>query len=84
MPQNKISLTGGWWFPDGGLVTKSCLTFTTPWTVACQAPLSIGFSGQEYWGGLPFPPPWGLPEPRSPALRADSSLIELQGLVKQC
>ena len=84
MPQNKISLTGGWWFPDGGLVTKSCLTFTTPWTVACQGPLSIGFSGQEYWGGLPFPPPWGLPEPRSPALRADSSLIELQGLVKQC
>ena len=29
--------------------------FVTPWTVACQAPLSMGFSGQEYWGGLPFP-----------------------------
>ena len=39
----------------GGLVTKSCLTLATPWTVACQAPLSMGFSRQEYWSGLPFP-----------------------------
>ena len=31
--------------------------FETPWTVACQAPLSVGFSRQEYWGGLPCPPP---------------------------
>ena len=38
----------------GGLVTKSCLTVATPWTVACQAPLSMGFSRQEYWNGLPF------------------------------
>ena len=36
-------------------------TFVTPWTVACQAPLSIGFSWQEYWSGLPCPPPGGLP-----------------------
>ena len=42
----------------GGLVTKSCPTITTPWTVAHQAPLSIGFSRQEYWGGLPFPSPY--------------------------
>ena len=35
----------------------------TPWTVAGQAPLSMGFSRQEYWSGLPFPPPGDLPEP---------------------
>ena len=42
---------------DGGLVAKSCLTLATPWTVACQAPLSKGFSRQEYWSGSPFPSP---------------------------
>ena len=36
--------------------------FTTPWTVADQAPLSMGFSRQEYWGGLLFPPPGQLPD----------------------
>ena len=42
----------------------SCVRlFVTPWTVARQAPLSIGFSRQEYWSGLPFPPPGGLPDP---------------------
>ena len=35
----------------------------TPWTVACQAPLSMGFSRQEYWNGLPFLPPGDLPNP---------------------
>ena len=39
----------------GGLVAQSCWTLATPWTVAHQAPLSIGFSRQEYWSGLPFP-----------------------------
>ena len=34
----------------------------TAWTVACQAPLSMGFSRQEYWSGLPFSPPGDLPE----------------------
>ena len=38
-----------------GLVGKSCLTLVTPWTVACQAHLSMGFSRQKYWNGLPFP-----------------------------
>ena len=38
-----------------GLVAKSYPTLVTPWTVACQAPLSMGFSQQEYWSGLPFP-----------------------------
>ena len=41
---------------SGDLVAKSCLTVVTPCTVACQAPLSLGFSRQEYWNGLPFPP----------------------------
>ena len=40
-----------------GLVAKSCLTLATPWTVAFQAPLPMGFSRQEYWSGLPFPSP---------------------------
>ena len=41
----------------GGLVAKLCPTLATPWNVACQAPLSMGFSRQEYWSGLPFPSP---------------------------
>ena len=46
-------------------------SFSTPWTVAHQAPLSMTFSRQEYWNGLPFPPSGDLPdsgmEPTSPA-----------------
>ena len=53
----------------------SC-SFATPWTVARQAPLSMGFSRQEYCSGLPFPSPGDLPDPRikpvSPAWQADS------------
>ena len=37
--------------------------FVTLWTIACQAPLSMGFSRQEYWSGLPRPPPGDLPDP---------------------
>ena len=51
----------------------------TPWTIAHQAPLSMGFSRQEYWSGLPFPPPGDLPHPgikpmspASPAFQVDS------------
>ena len=40
-----------------------CLTPETPWTVACQAILSMGFSGQEIWSGLTFPSPGDLPDP---------------------
>ena len=51
--------------------------FAAPWTIAYQDPLSMGFSRQEYWSGLPFPSPGDLPnpgiEPRSPALQADAS-----------
>ena len=43
-------------------VTQSCPALVTPWTVAHQAALSMGFSGQEYWGGLPFPSPGDLPD----------------------
>ena len=38
--------------------------FATPWTIACHIPLSMGFSRQEYWSGLPFPPSGDLPNPR--------------------
>ena len=52
----------------------------TPWTVAHQAPLSMGFSRQKYWSELLFPSPGDLPgpgvEPRCPALQADSLLSE--------
>ena len=44
-------------YSGGCLVPKSCLTLVTPWTVACQASLSMGFFRQEYWSGLPFPSP---------------------------
>ena len=54
-----------------------------PWTVACQAPLSMGFSKQEYWRGLPCLPPGDLPipgikpaSPASPTLQEDSSPLE--------
>ena len=57
--------------------------FVTPWTVAYQAPLSMEFSRQGYWSGLPFPSPEDLPnpgiKPRSPALWADSLLSEPLG-----
>ena len=54
------------------LVPKLCPTLATSWTVVCQAPLSMGFSRQEYWSRLPFPFPGDLPDPGielvSPAL----------------
>ena len=53
--------------------------FVTLWAVASQAPLSMGFSRQEYWSGLPFPPPGDLLDPgikpKSPALQVDSLLL---------
>ena len=54
-----------------------------PWTVACEAPLSMGFSRGEYWSGLPFPPSGDLPnlgiKPMSPALQVDSLPLSLLG-----
>ena len=60
--------------------------FETLWTIACQAPLFMGFSRQEYWTEFPCSPPRDLPDPRiepaspvSPALQADSLPNELPG-----
>ena len=57
--------------------------FVVPWTVACQASLSMGFPRQKYWSGLPFPVPEDLPSPgigaASPALQADSLPAEPLG-----
>ena len=60
--------------------------FATPWTVAYQAPLSMGFSRQELWSGLPFHPPGDLPDPRiehvspvPPALAGRFFTTELPG-----
>ena len=64
-------------------VTQFCLTLCDPWTVVGQAPLSMGFSREEYWSGLPFASPEDLPEPgiepRSPTLQADSLPSEPPG-----
>ena len=63
---------------------QSCQLFATPWTVAQQAPLSKGFSRQEFWNGLPYPPPGELPRPRiqptSPVSAGGFLTIEPPGL----
>ena len=68
----------------GSLVAKSCLTLAIHWTVACHAPLSVGFSRLEYRSGLSFPSPEDLPDPgiepespASPALQVNSLLLSL-------
>ena len=67
----------------GGLVAKLCPIVVTPWTVACQAPLSMGFLRQEYWSGLLFPSPGDPSRPGiklgTPALQAHSLPTELLG-----
>ena len=73
--------------PDTWAKSLSCVhLFGTPWTVARQAPLSMGFSRQEYWRGLPCPPPGDLCNPgiepmslMSPALQAGSLTLEPPG-----
>ena len=59
--------------------------FVTPWTIAHQAPLSMEFSRQGYWNGLPFPSPGDLPDPGikpgSPALQGDSLPFEPPGKI---
>ena len=61
--------------------------FETLWTVAYKAPLSMEFSRQEYWSGLPFPSPGNIPDPgikpRSPTLQADALLSEPPGKPKE-
>ena len=68
------------------MLTQSCLILWAPWTVACQAPLSMGFSRQKYWSGLAFPTPGDLPNPRikpaslvPPTLQADSLQLSQLG-----
>ena len=69
-------------------VAQSCPTLCDPWTVAHQAPPSMGFSRPEYWSGLPFPSPGDLPnpgiKPRSPALQADFLTSEPPGKPQRC
>ena len=68
---------------DSNEVAQLCPTLCDPWTVAYQAPLSMGFPRHEYWSELPFPSPGDLPnagiEPRSPALQADALSSEPPG-----
>ena len=68
------------------LVAQSCPTLCDPMTVAHQAPLSLEFSRQEYWSGLPCPSPGNLPDPgikpRSPSLQAGSLPSEPAGKPK--
>ena len=60
----------------GVCVLSHVRLFETPWTITCQAPLSMGFSRQEYWSGLPFPSTRDLLllaiKPKSPGLQSDS------------
>ena len=58
------------------LCVFSCVRLYTLWTIACQAPLSMEFSRQEYWIGLPFPSPWCLPNPGS-----NSSLLHCRQIL---
>ena len=71
------------WIIDRTLKCCHAVVYNSLWSVACQALLSLEFSRQEYWSGLPFPSPGDLPnpgiEPGSPASQADSLLSELPG-----
>ena len=66
-----VCFSAGHRFRERESVCSPVRLFATPWTVVHQAPLSMGFSGQKYWSGLPFPPPGDLHnpgiEPSSPA-----------------
>ena len=72
------------WEGNKGSVARRVRLSVTPWTVARQAPLSVGFSRQEHWSGLPCPPPGGPPDPGmetgSPALQADALPLSQQGI----
>ena len=69
------------------VLSHSVMSYSaTPWAVACQSPLCMEFSGQEYWSGLPFPPPGNLPDPGikpaspvSPALAGKFFITETPG-----
>ena len=73
-----------WWC----LVVRLCLTLASPWTVARQASLSVGFSRQEYWSGLLFPSPEDLFHPGiksgSPILQAYTAILSYDGIPWSC
>ena len=101
MPQSTYSCNGkGWkpyWLKVFSLTSVQLLEvkslsraqlFATPWTIAYQAPPSMGFSRQQYWSGLPFPSPGDLPdpgiEPGSPGFQADTLTSEPPGKSLNC
>ena len=85
-----VVLVSAMWVSEWVKALSRVQLFATPWTVAHQAPPSMGFSRQEYWSGLPFPSPGDLPdpriEPRSLALQEDSLTSEPPGVsaIQQC
>ena len=88
---HKVKKDSGIFFSSTSIILASCMLscfshfwfFVTLWTTSCQAPLSMGFSRQEYWTGLPFLSPGDLPDPGvklwSPALLMDSLSSEPPG-----
>ena len=64
----------------GDLVAMSYPTLATPWTIACQVPLSTGFSRQGFWSGLPFPSPGDLPEPGVETVSRASLVLQADSL----
>ena len=80
--EGKPSVAGKKWRSEVKSFSRVRL-FAIPWTAAHQAPLSMGFSRQGYWSGLPFPSPGYFPdpgiEPRSPALQEDTLTSEPPG-----
>ena len=80
-PETKYNIVNQLYVSEKSL--SSVWLFATPWTVAHQAPPSMGFSRQEYWSGLPFSSPRDLPdpgiEPRFPALQAEALTSEPPG-----
>ena len=77
-----LEMERSFYIESESVVTQSCLTLYDPWAVAARLLWPLGFSGQTYWRGLPFPSAGDLPnpgiEPRSPALQADSLPSEPQ------
>ena len=53
--------------------------FVTPWTATLQAPLFMGSPGQEYWSGLPFPPPGDLKKAQTPEVSLETHLLRVAG-----
>ena len=62
---------------------RPCPTFATLWTVVCQSPLSCGLSRQEYWSGLPFPPPWYLPHPGTEAMSSVTPVLQVESFTTE-